>query len=296
MLAAPPTEGLLLEVRHPVPAGMRQRFIPASQIDRAAQLIARLAPRVDVYTGVLLRTRRAGDHDACAASHLAFVEIDRLDALAQLARLPHKPSMVVASGSPGHAHCYWQLTAPVALDQLEQANRRLAQQLAGDLACVDATRILRPAGTLNHKHQPPALVTVLDYEPARRYELGELIAGLPDPPGRGPEAVTANARATCRGELDEQLLAIPAHQYVRALAGLQPNRAGKVNCPFHHDSTPSLQLYPDGSWCCFAPHGNEGRIGGTIYHFAGRLWGYDTKGPQFPELRARLAHELLGRH
>ena len=39
--------------------------------------------------------------------------------------------------------------------------------------------------------------------------------------------------------------------------------------------------------------GSFPETGGTIYHFAARLWGYDTKGPQFPELRARLARELL---
>jgi hypothetical protein len=67
-----------------------------------------------------------------------------------------------------------------------------------------------------------------------------------------------------------------------------------VTTGLHDDHTPSLQLYPDASWCCFAPHGNQGRIGGTIYDFAARLWGNDTRGPQFPQLRARLAAQLLG--
>jgi hypothetical protein len=60
----------------------------------------------------------------------------------------------------------------------------------------------------------------------------------------------------------------------------------------HHDDTPSLQLYQDGTWCCFAPHGEEGRIGGSIYDFAARLWDVDTKGRAFLELRARLADTL----
>jgi DNA primase len=29
----------------------------------------------------------------------------------------------------------------------------------------------------------------------------------------------------------------------------EPNRAGKVNCPFHNDKTPSLQVYDDGFVC-----------------------------------------------
>ena len=84
-----------------------------------------------------------------------------------------------------------------------------------------------------------------------------------------------------------------ATTYVRELAGLEPRRDGKVHCPFHHDETPSLQLYDDGTWCCFAQHGTEGRIGGSIYDFGGRLWCLDTKGRGFLELRHRLAETLL---
>jgi RepB DNA-primase from phage plasmid len=146
---------------------MRQHFILATHIREAVKLIERLTPRLDIYIGVLLRTRRDGHRDACAPSQVVFVEIDHPNAIAQLDRFPHQPSMIVASGSPGHAHCYWQLTKPIGNEQLEQANRRLAHHLAGDLACIDANRILRPAGSLNHKHQPPAAVTLLTYKPAQ---------------------------------------------------------------------------------------------------------------------------------
>jgi len=80
------------------------------------------------------------------------------------------------------------------------------------------------------------------------------------------------------------LRAIPTAEYVQRLAGLEPNREGKVSCPWHEDRTPSLHLYPDGEWCCFGC-----RRGGTIYDFAGALWDMDTKGRAFVELRARLA-------
>jgi DNA primase len=87
--------------------------------------------------------------------------------------------------------------------------------------------------------------------------------------------------------LDRQLLAIPAEDYVRQLAGLRPTRARKVRCPFHDDHTPSLHLYPDGTWACFGC-----RRGGTIYDFAAHLWDMPTKGAAFIELRARVAKEL----
>ncbi|MGH2894063.1 MAG: CHC2 zinc finger domain-containing protein, partial [Solirubrobacteraceae bacterium] len=88
-------------------------------------------------------------------------------------------------------------------------------------------------------------------------------------------------------ELDRQLLAIPASTYVPALTGRQPNRAGKIHCPFHDDHSPSLQLYDHG-WYCFG----RCRTGGSVYDFGALLYGLDTKGHQFLALRQRLAEEL----
>ncbi|MGI8903677.1 MAG: CHC2 zinc finger domain-containing protein [Solirubrobacteraceae bacterium] len=61
-----------------------------------------------------------------------------------------------------------------------------------------------------------------------------------------------------------------------------------MTCPFHRgDTTPSLQLYADGSWYCFGC-----QRGGTIYDFAAALWGTGTKHREFIALRDRLAEEL----
>ncbi len=86
--------------------------------------------------------------------------------------------MIVSSGTAGHAHAYWTLRTRVGAVELEQANRTLASHLGGDLASVDAARILRPAGTLSHKHRPPAPVELLHLDPAAQYELAELVDGL----------------------------------------------------------------------------------------------------------------------
>ena len=59
----------------------------------------------------------------------------------------------------------------------------------------------------------------------------------------------------------------------------------------HDDHDPSLQLYEDGTFYCYGC-----RAGGSIYDFAARLWGLDTKGRAFLELRARLADSSLGIH
>jgi hypothetical protein len=137
---------------------------------------------------------------------------------------------------------------------------------------------------MNHKHSPPVAVRLLEHDTDARYALAELTGGLPKDPN--PVGARPVPQGTGRTMLDRELLAIPAAEYVRVLAGLQPNRAGKVLCPFHQESDPSLQLYPDGSFYCFGA--GCGR-GGTIIDFAAARWGMGTRGREFLELRRRLA-------
>jgi RepB DNA-primase from phage plasmid/CHC2 zinc finger len=277
----------LIDIRYAIDreGAMAMRFVSARHLDTAADLIASLSKRTDTYTGVLLRARRSGSRHAVSSSRLVFIEIDSPDAHQRLERFTHQPTLTVASGTPGHLHAYWRLRNLVSIDELEAANRRLAHHLGGDLACVDAGRILRPAGTMNYKHTPPAAVELLSLHPKPRYDLSELVAGLPTPPCK-PPAPTMPRRLD-RASLDGQLLAIPAEDYVHQLSGLRPTQAGKVRCPFHDDHTPSLHLYGDGTWACFGC-----RRGGTVYDFAAHLWDMPTKGRAFIELRKRVAHAL----
>jgi RepB DNA-primase from phage plasmid/CHC2 zinc finger len=286
-LAGPKPGARLLEIRFALRhRDMGRVFFAAHSAGGAARFIRRLAVRTDVYLGVALRDRRSGGRDAIDRSHLLFIEIDSPDGERGLENFAHPPTMLIASGTPGHVHAYWTLRPPVGVHQLERANRRLAYHLGGDLASVDGARILRPPSSWNHKHTPPAPVRLLDLDPARRYEPSELVDGLPDPPhkpGRGQD----QGQRRVRHPLDRALLAIPAEQYVQALTGIRPNRARKIPCPFHDDRDPSLQLYGDASWYCFGC-----RRGGTIYDFAALLWGAGTKDHAFLKLRSRLAQVL----
>jgi hypothetical protein len=289
LLAGPEPAERLLEIRFRLRGGgMGREFVPAESVTRAAIIIIRrLAQITDVYVGVALRDRRAGGRDAIGHCHLLFVEIDGPDAQRRIDDFPFPPTATIASGGPARRHCYWQLRTPIAALECERANRRLAHRLGGDPVAVDASRLLRPPGSWNWKYNPGAPVRLLELDSWRRYDLAELVDSLADPP-----AGSAHARATRPRELghrlDRLLLAIPAEEYVLALTGRQPNRAGKVHCPFHDDRHASLQLYDDGSWYCFGAC----RRGGTIYDFAAALWSTTTKGRAFIELRDRLAAEL----
>jgi RepB DNA-primase from phage plasmid/CHC2 zinc finger len=289
LLAGPEPDGRLLEIRFRLRGGgMGREFVPAESCARAAGIIIRrLALVTDVYVGVALRDRRAGGRDAIGRCHLLFVEIDTPDAQDRLDRFQWPATATISSGGEGRRHCYWELCTPVGPHECERANRQLTHRLGADPVAVDASRLLRPPASWNWKYNPRQPVRLLDLKPERRYELGELLDGLPDPLVRTRQAAPARVREL-RHPLDETLLGIPAEQYVRALTGREPNRAGKLHCPFHEDRHPSLQLYADGSWYCFGAC----RRGGTIYDFAAALWLTGTKGRGFIELRDRLAAEL----
>jgi hypothetical protein len=295
VLAGDRPGGRLLELRYRAGAGMRQLFVPARRPDRAVGAVLSLASQTDVYVGVLLRSRRAGDVGAVVESHLAFVEIDRVDAAERLAAFPHEPTMVVASGSPGHLHVYFGLSQPAAPAELVEVNRTLARRLGGDESSIDAPRVLRPPSSRNWKHSPPAAVSLVSLDTTRRVSVADLCGGP------APSAIRA-AVARARGavdSVDERLLSIPTGEYVHRLTSRTASRAGKVSCPFHEpDRTPSLHCYEDGTFYCYGCG-----AGGSIYDFAAYLWsagearagkgGRELRGHEFLRLRDRLAELFL---
>jgi hypothetical protein len=189
---------------------------------------------------------------------------------------------VVASGTGSNCHAYWPLTKPLARDELERANRRLAHALGADPASADAARILRVPATYSHKHQPPARVTAVRLDAERRLAAAEIVAGLPDPPQPRRNAV----HVPDPQRRDDPLLAIQPDVYVRRLLGVEVPRHRKVPCPFHEDRQASLHVYEtaERGWYCFG----RCRRGGTIYDLAAPLYGYDPRGADFVRLREEL--------
>lgn len=279
----------LIEVRWRVPGGMRQRFTPAGARGVLVPVITEPAQTGDVYVGVLPRWRPAGGRAAVVGDcRTVWVDLDSATGLRALEPVDPAPSVVVASGAPGHIHAYWSLRTAVPPRAVERANRRLAWALGGDLASADAARILRPPNTVNHGHGH-APVSLVDRGPTAMCRLGTLIGGLADPPGSPPSRT--NRRHARRANADP-LLALAPERYVHALTGQRPGRNRKVRCLFHDDRSPSLHVYrePERGWYCFGC----GR-GGSIYDLAALLSGRATRGPDFASIRRELEDLMLPR-
>ena len=283
-LAGTANHGELLELRYRLDDGQRmgQVFDRPARLRRLATRAIALARRTDVYVGCAPRTRRHGGRDSVRRAFVLWADCDGDDAIAALGDFEPAPSIVIASGTGSNRHAYWPLSQPLARDEVERANRRLAHALGADPASADCARILRVPGTLSWKHDPPTRVEAIRLDTHRRLNVADAVGSLPDPPAPPPKPTIVPAGQ--RG--DDPLLAIAPDDYVRQLLGVEVPRHRKVPCPFHDDRHASLHVYEtaERGWYCFGAC----RRGGTIYDLAAPLYGYQGRGDDFLRLRAEL--------
>lgn len=269
----------LVEVRWRTLSGMNRRFVAAGDRSRIPGVIRDRAPSTDVYVGVLPRWRKAGGRAAIVADcRTVWVDLDFEGAARALEPVEPEPAAVVAT-SRGHLHAYWSLVRAVPPTVIERANRRLAWALSGDLASVDAARILRPPSTLHHgRDRAPVRLLAASGHVCR---LRELIGGLPDPPGHQSPTRPPRRRSDAR----DPLLALDPDRYVGMLTGQPVPRSRKVRCPLHEDRTASLHVYPDAArgWFCFGC-----RRGGSVYDLASAIWRIEPRGAGFLAIADRL--------
>ncbi len=282
LLAGGEHQHALLEVRvrRPDQQTMRRWFVEIRARRCLATQLPLIAARADVYLGCAPRQMRTGTREAVNGGWVAWADVDSPDGVERLSAFVTEPTLIIASGSPGAAHAYWRLSRRANVATIEELNRRLAHATGGDPVWA-ATSILRPPGTLNHKHDPPVPVRQIGgsgvvYEPV---ELRDSLPPAPLPPPR--------LQRQPRPATDDPLLTIPPRLYVERLLNVEVPRSGFVSCPLHVDRTPSLKVYdtPAQGWMCFSAHC---RRGGSIYDLAAALYGLDTRGPDFLELRRRL--------
>lgn len=279
-----PTDSFI-EVRYRVAAGMGQTFVPTTQPNLAEDAVLHHGYSTDVYVGVLPRSSHSGRREHIVpAAQVVWADCDSDESVSALAAFRPRPSMMVRSGTGNNCHAYWLLVRPASLDAIEDTNRRLAVTIGSDGHSVDATRILRPPLTINHKCGSANPVSLGFLNSRSRVNLDEVTENthkvpprlrMPPPPGR----IT-----------DDPLLTISPKTYVESLTGEDVSIAHKIRCPFHADDTPSLHVYrsADRGWMCYGC----GR-GGTIYDFAALTWNSSTRGAEFLILRQRLSEIFL---
>ena len=174
-------DGLYLELRGRRPGCKVQRigFYPARELDDISAAIDASARVGDVWVSAAPRTHEDGT--AAAVPHVAclWADLDGAGSLQRLKDFHLRPTIEVRSGSPDHVHAYWALSPAVAPDAAHRGCRRLALALDGDMNATDPARILRPAGTLNWKHDPPAPVVCTRVE-LDVYTAAQVVGALPD--------------------------------------------------------------------------------------------------------------------
>jgi hypothetical protein len=274
-----------IEVRYRHGDTMRRHFLAHTDTFAAARTIARLGLSSDVYVGVApRRSPDAGGKDAIERVWTLWADIDTPDAHDALRTVPVAPAILIGSGTPGHLHAYWPLCQPVSITAAEAANRRLAAQLGADAGAVtNAATILRPPGTYSFKTTPPTPVLAHRLDPGLTtlQAATDAIADDQSPPA----PATPVPRSRPPAGSDPLRALDPAH-YVSVLTGQTVGRSRKISCPFHEDRTPSFHVYehPEDGWFCFGCK----RHGHTVYDLASALWGLQTCGSEFVELRGRL--------
>lgn len=174
--------GDLVEVR--LLPGKRIMFHKVDQLHELdAELGSANAGGENVYIGANPRRRKGGKCADVACARCLFVDIDQAAPKAALRQIADAglpmPTCAVASGHGLHA--YWRLAEPMTdLRTWTTAQKHLIRLLASDKSIHDPPRIMRLPGFVNHKH-PAADCTVIDADPKRRYQSGQLVAVGDDP-------------------------------------------------------------------------------------------------------------------
>jgi RepB DNA-primase from phage plasmid len=271
-------------------------FPAAGDLEALARLVRRHRELgEEVFCTPLTRRRpRSGKAGEVLPGRVVWVDIDQSARLERLRSFPHRPHLVVYSGSGG-AHAYWRLAERLPPEALEEANRKLAHRLGADLAVTDRARIMRVPGSFNHKAGRACRLAFCDL--ARPpIPVAWLVAGLTDPAPPPPPPSASERRRNAAMLASDEAARIPPPTYFRALAGVEvPDRGGHLPCPLpdHHDQLASCMVYrvpADGWWCYGCSRG------GTIYDLASLLrggrWGRDLRGHDFRELKRRVELQL----
>lgn len=161
------------------PKWLQEFFTYPTQKPELIKAIEGANNKVDVYLGPVVYKQARAQREDVLASNVVWTEFDGNAPSEEHWEGFGKPSYLIQSSLAGHHHVYWRLTEPLhGPDAIEEITRSITYNFQADGSAWDATQILRPPGTINHKRG--ALVKVLDAS-GTVYD-ADLFEQLPPPP------------------------------------------------------------------------------------------------------------------
>lgn len=172
--------GDIVELR-PLPHGERSWHLASALAGEVPRLARLNRTGQNIYIGANPRKRIGGGKaEDVALARCLFVDFDGpapSEALERIraAGLP-EPTITISSGHG--VHNYWRLAEPLAdLARWRQLQKRLIAMLASDKNIHDPARVMRLPGFLNVKAEPIPC-RIVEADPARRYDLAEMLDAM----------------------------------------------------------------------------------------------------------------------
>lgn len=134
-----------------------------SQKPQLINHITEATSMLEVYLTPALWSAPKLNKDHFKVTNVVWTEFDG-NTPTSLSQIPN-PTLQVESSGPGFEHWYWKLDQPLNdVTQVEAINRSLTYQLGADASAWDATQILRPPSTTNHKRNSSTRVVANNTE------------------------------------------------------------------------------------------------------------------------------------
>lgn len=165
-------------------AFLQHHFQWPQQKDFLIEKVISSAPKYEVYYAPSLFRAASGRKEEVLGSRVVWVEFDGKVPNLSKFDIP-APTLRIRSSDDAHEHWYWRLDSLCDPEQIERVNRGLTYLLGADVSGWDASQILRPPGTKNHKRNRnvevlDVSVTELSYSD---------FAAIPEPPPVGKQVL-----------------------------------------------------------------------------------------------------------
>ncbi len=172
----------------------------------------------DVYISPAVYNEKRATKDSVKKTQCVWVEFDGND------KIDFKqvsiPNLIVQTSFASHVHCYWKI-GPTNQTAVENANRRLTYYLQADSSGWDITQLLRPPGTINHKHNLP--VVLADFNDSL-HTVGEF-GFVPEPVVAATETVLTEHLLDAEAILREHQLPLKVNKMVLKEIPVEPYRS-----------------------------------------------------------------------